>query len=126
MTTIRTFIFYIVLGGHIELGEPAKSALQRELNEELGVSIDIFSFLGAVEHQWGSETDQHTEINMVFETTIPDSDSKSCLKSKEPHLEFFWASNDKLDAYNLLPTPMVELINAPALHKHACWASTIE
>ncbi|WP_035246214.1 NUDIX domain-containing protein [Desulfogranum mediterraneum] len=113
-------------GGHIEFGESAKSALRRELIEELGISIDIIGFCGAVEHQWGNETDRHAEINLVFKAIIPDFDNKLSLESKEPHLEFLWVPKASLASHNLLPSPMIEMVNDAATNNQAFWGSTLE
>ena len=44
--------FYFLMGGHIEAGETAAQALERELQEELGISLRIESFLGCIEYQF--------------------------------------------------------------------------
>ncbi|MGH8010364.1 MAG: NUDIX domain-containing protein, partial [Candidatus Binatia bacterium] len=36
-------------GGHVEAGESFESALQREIHEELGLTIRLFSFLTTIE-----------------------------------------------------------------------------
>ncbi|KAB2657416.1 NUDIX domain-containing protein [Brucella tritici] len=36
-------------GGHVEAGESFESALQREIDEELGLTIRLFSFLAIIE-----------------------------------------------------------------------------
>jgi 8-oxo-dGTP diphosphatase len=54
-------------GGHIEFGESAKVALKREIEEELGISCTVGSFLGLVEHKWEKQGMLHCEVNQVFE-----------------------------------------------------------
>ena len=42
--------FYRLIGGHIEFGEPASSALKREFKEEVGQDIEIVSHLESFEN----------------------------------------------------------------------------
>jgi ADP-ribose pyrophosphatase YjhB (NUDIX family) len=66
-------------GGHVEFGETAAGALQREMVEELGLSLQVGRFLGAVESAFdqadgsGSIT-RHHEVNLVFELSSQDID----------------------------------------------------
>ena len=112
-------------GGHIEFGEPARKALRREICEETGLSVEIGTFLGAVEGAFEQDGQAHAEINLVFASHLPNADANSVVKSNENHLEFFWVPRAEVAAWNLLPIPMRALVR-----DHQCeaafWGSTLE
>ena len=43
-------------GGKLEVGELATSALVRELNEELGIDVSAYRFLGEVHHTYNQQS----------------------------------------------------------------------
>ncbi len=71
-----------------------------------------------VEHQWiegvheGSlkENRHRHQINHVFAALLPKVDTLPTLESREDHLEFFWVRPSELSQGNLLPSPLIELV----------------
>ena len=113
-------------GGHIKTGERATTALKRELNEELGLPLEIEGFLGYVEAVWKDGKMENFEINLVFKASVKGLDYNSPLISYEEHLEFLWSSVGDLEKNNLLPYPLQKLIiNYISGNKSIWWASNI-
>lgn len=110
-------------GGHVELGESMPKTLERELNEEIGLTVCVERYLGAVEHSYG--TPKEYEINHVFAASC-EHQGLTPLESKESHLEFKWLLLNNLEVHNLQPTPMIQLARAYAEGKtEGFWASTL-
>jgi len=93
-------------GGHIEMGEGAELALEREIQEELGKACAVKKFLGAIENSWVEGDARHHEINLIFEVDVPDLDPQSAVASQEKHIEFLLASPDDFESLNLLPVSL--------------------
>ncbi len=114
-------------GGHIEPGEGAASSLRREIEEEMGLNVQVTGYLGAVEADWEDGTGRHYEINHVFSADIVDLDGFVDPPSREAHLEFAWCPLEEIAGRNLLPRPMVKLVlQLAAGDRTTWWASTIE
>ncbi|MBD2869066.1 NUDIX domain-containing protein [Paenibacillus arenilitoris] len=113
-------------GGHVEFGESAPIALQREIEEELGLSCRIEGYLGLVEHQWLKNNELHCEINQAFKVIVPELDVSRNPPSRESHIEFIWVSVNELENYRLQPFPFRKLI--PQLvngDRSVWWESTL-
>ena len=112
--------YTFLLGGHIDFGEGAKAALAREIKEEIGATVTVTNFLGAIENAW----DDHCEISLVFDvehnlskdvTPVPAS-------PEEEHLAFLWVHKDDLAKHNVLPTPLIQWLQDD---NHELWGSTM-
>jgi 8-oxo-dGTP diphosphatase len=113
-------------GGHIELGESAQVALQREIEEEVGEVATVKRFIGAVECTWVANGQANHEINLVFEVEIQDLDPAKPPTAREPHLEFIWVDPAKLVSHNLQPHPLVECLATLGRGYRGFWGSAIE
>ena len=98
-------------GGHVEWNERAEVALQREIDEELGVKTGVKEFLGAVEHTFIQKKERHCEINLVFAMVVsslsPDTTPESC----EDWIRFKWIPLSELGRMHLEPRPLRKLID---------------
>ncbi len=77
-------------GGHIDPGEGARRALEREISEEIGLESTAGVFLGMAEHHFTNRDGTTWELNAVFALDVrglPDSGDPA---SREPWQEFFW------------------------------------
>ena len=98
---------YVYLpGGHVEFGEPARAALVREVEEELGVSLKAGEFLGLLEHAFRDAGGAHAELNILFRL----HGEVGTLRSREPEIAFFWAPLSELGSLPLLPQALVSLL----------------
>lgn len=98
-------------GGHIEFGETAREALQREMREETGLECEVGRFLGAVENKFLQHSKPHAEINLVFEMTIaPGAEAVA----QEDWIEFLWWPLSDLGSAALLPEAFNALSSYPA------------
>ena len=116
-------------GGHVEFGEPAREALIRELNEELGVEIRVGRFLGVVEHAFDQKGTFHSEINLVFQMMVPVWEEKtgvpSAPPSREEKIRFGWMGLDDLSGSSLEPAVLQDLLPVWLKSKAAGWGSSM-
>ena len=110
-------------GGHIGTDEGAEAALVREIQEEMGKAAIVEGFVGAVEHRWMEQAEENTEINLIFELTVPGLDTSAAPQALEQHLEFEWAEQNELQQRNLQPHPLQRCLLRRDYRP--LWASTI-
>ncbi len=96
---------YFLPGGHVEPGENLQKALEREIREELGISVKKMFFAGVVENIF-KDRYKHHEINIIFEVLV----GKSKFESKESHISFVLIDADKLSGENVLPNVLKKAV----------------
>ena len=63
--------FWFLPGGRVEMGEPAAVALLREMQEELGVTVEVGRLLWVVEDFYEFLGTPHHALALVFAITVP-------------------------------------------------------
>ncbi len=106
-------------GGHVEFGESATAALEREIFEELALHAKAGNFLGVIEHTFTQAGVAHHEISLVFELTGSAIARRARLTPAESRLEFVWQPLHTLSEANLLPRPLRQLVPIWTRGKHA-------
>lgn len=67
---VKNETFYRPLGGAVDFGERTVAALARELQEELGVTVERAELLGTIENIFTFEGDPGHEISLVYDVEI--------------------------------------------------------
>ncbi|MCK5247337.1 NUDIX domain-containing protein [Candidatus Bipolaricaulota bacterium] len=112
-------------GGHIGEFEKAEHALIREIEEEIGKTAIIKRFVGAVEHAWTEASVNNHEINLLFEIEVPGLDPANSPRSREAHLEFFWAESNELISHNLQPVALIDCLSNWREEYRGYWGTSI-
>jgi ADP-ribose pyrophosphatase YjhB (NUDIX family) len=74
--------WYFLPGGHVEPGEPAASALRRELEEELGIQeVRIGGVLAITETRYTDKRGDHHEVNLLDDVEIRPASIADLLRS---------------------------------------------
>ena len=112
-------------GGHVEFGESARTALCREIKEELGRKAVAGRFLGVVENSFMQKGKRHCEVNFVFEMDVKGLRSERIPLSEEDYIEFLWVPLKRLRASNLQPSALCGVLGKWLKHRglDEYWAS---
>jgi len=96
---------YFLPGGHVEHGESLRTALQREIKEEIGLTITGIQFIGGiVENKFfdaRENRDKH-ELNILFTAKL----ANGIVQSQEDHIEFCWKDIKHLSREKILPSSL--------------------
>ena len=97
--------YYYLPGGHVEFGESARVALDREMQEECGQGVEVGPLLLTSEEHFDDGKKVHHEINLVFHmeqlggmATPPDE-----VASQEDQIAFDWVELAQLHEATLYP-----------------------
>lgn len=106
---------YNLPGGHIELQEPAASALIRELNEEIGPGdYRIEKYLGCLEHLFDpqdSRTCHSHEYGFYFLVDAPLIAADTLPEQREVHVKLAWIPLKDLSKLNVLTPSFPKALN---------------
>lgn len=91
-------LLYAIPGGNLEFGEKLEEALKRELQEEIGLEIEVQNLLFLAEvHQQNKDT-LHCVFNSKVVSGIPQLNPKETTA-----LEICWLPIETIEDYNLYP-----------------------
>ena len=105
LTNVKGKKWYFLPGGHVEYGEPAHKALERELKEEIkGAHFTVREPAGMFENIY-SDVEQHHEYTLLFNTLV---DFPEKIESNEEKLEFHFYKIDELDKLDIRPSTLIQ------------------
>lgn len=110
-------------GGHVEFGEQARTALEREIDEELGLPSHVGRFMGVVEHRFNQRGVMHCEINLVFDVEVIGLESDRDPESPEDHITFHWFDLKNLHGSSLEPAVLRDRLLHWMKSEGGCWAT---
>ena len=97
-------------GGHVEFGESAAYALEREVMEEMGLRARAGRFLAAVQSRFMQGGVDVFELNLVFEVEIDGLSTAAAPRSMEGKIEFLWYPAADVAESGLRPEAMAQHI----------------
>lgn len=110
-------------GGHIEPGEQAAEALEREFLEETGKGVKAERLIFVHEHFFKQDNKPRHEYSFVFEVQAPLK-----IKAKERHLEFQWMKWSDAATSDIRPKALAQLVGVfleeHALNRHIRFRTT--
>lgn len=113
-------------GGHVELGEPAATALAREFQEETGLDVAVHDCVLAQEHVFRQKGNLKHELNLVFRVELVGVVAGAPVPSLEPKIEFVWVGVGDLDDHDIRPAAVVPWIRGDAKSRSSLsWQSAI-
>ncbi len=100
---------YMFPGGRIDVHEESKTAIERELIEELNLKANL-NLKYIMEMFIKSPKTKYHEIGFYFVTQIKESLIENHFKSLDGDSYFMWVSIDNLDQYNILAKPIQDKV----------------
>ena len=117
--------FWALPGGRVEFGEPAATALLRELQEEMGVVGQVERLLWIVENFYEYEEYSCHELALYFLVSFPHNaelytqDAPFAGQEDDLQLIFQWFPVDQLEQLELYPTFLRQRLRAlPSTAEH--------
>lgn len=101
--------FYRFPGGRIDFGEDSKTAILRELKEELGIDLKL-NLKYIAEMVLNISTIRYHEIGFYFMTFISEKMISNNFDSLDDDNHFEWVNVSELDKYDVVAKPIKEKV----------------
>lgn len=109
-------------GGRVEFMESAAQALEREIEEELGVRAEVDRLLWVVENFFAMDGRRYHELGLYFAISLPTTlPMDGEFPAYEPNVELFmrWLPMSEIPRLHVVPKFLKEaLVNPPATPQH--------
>lgn len=93
--------YYYLPGGHVEFGEGARQAAERELMEECGLEVATGELMLVSENQFGERKDRVHEYTMVFGGRVKSKIGR--VQSREAYIDFEWLTREEIGKRDVRP-----------------------
>jgi 8-oxo-dGTP diphosphatase len=115
-------------GGHVEVGESAAAAAEREILEELGASVRADELALISEGCFYAGKRAHHEVNLVFRAERPDRWPRALTapKSLEKGIEFLWVDLAAVTDLDIRPQAVKAWLAAEMGEGAVEWVSEIK
>lgn len=108
--------YYHIPGGHIEIGEDSKTAVVREIKEEIGCDVKTAKLFAIQENFWERKGKECHGIEFYYvvepepKLNIKNYEKVEKDKGEEKLLEFRWVKESELASVDLRPSNIKELL----------------
>jgi 8-oxo-dGTP diphosphatase len=117
--------YFYLPGGHVEFGESAATALEREFLEECGLAVRGRELILVTEAVFTTSSKRHHEVNLVFHVEHVGEPGDGKVASREPEIAFEWHRLSLLRQIDLRPVRIREWLATwkPGAAIGVAWAS---
>jgi len=114
---------YALIGGRVQAGEDSKTALKREIMEEMGKEITITGYVTTIENFFECKGENYHEIMFVYMAEFLNKEDQKIEDTIEnvegkKYLKYEWLNLDKIEEYLLKPEVMKEFFKIGKFPKH--------
>lgn len=106
---------YVLIGGRVKIGEDSATTIKREIEEELGMAVEVKEYLATIENFFEMDGKKFHEYMFVYKCEFDDDKDKEInytLKNieGEDEIEYIWIDLKDLSKYNILPTAVNKIL----------------
>lgn len=106
---------YVLIGGRVKIGEDSATTIKREIEEELGMAVEVKVYLATIENFFEMDSKKFHEYMFVHKCEFADDKDKKInytLKNieGEDEIEYIWIDLKDLSKYNILPTAVNKIL----------------
>lgn len=106
---------YVLIGGRVKIGEDSATTIKREIEEELGMAVEVKEYLATIENFFEMDGKKFHEYMFVHKCEFADDKDKAInytLKNieGEDEIEYIWIDLKDLSKYNILPTAVNKIL----------------